>query len=184
MGTSGRGEPGWPRPGGVFHHTASRFGLPPRNCTLHGADVPLPDVAFLSSRLTARLSQAMGWLSARHDPPAEVHVSLAEVNFDVARDLDELFALRTGATETFLVRNSGHGTARSVTFRPRQTIASPDMAVFEAPTLPIAELTPGDCTAVAGQWSSGRCQPPYFVEVNWEDSRGVQRRTQYMSLPG
>lgn len=121
-------------------------------------------------------------MRAHYDPPAEVRVRLTEVTYQVPEDLGELLALRDGARETFLVSNVGSGTARSVTIRPRTTIASQEMAVFEAPNLPIAELTAGDCVPVGGRWSSGHCQPPYFVEVTWEDSQGHQVRTQHVTI--
>lgn len=151
-------------------------GTAPRNEeTGHGRT---REVSLANVWLDIRLGRGVARLRSRYSPPADVRVSLTEVDYEVPRDLDELFALRDGAAETFLVSNAGSGPARSVTFRPRSTLVSEDMAVFEASTLPVAELTAGDCVPVRGQWSSGRCQPPYFVDVRWEDSYGPQVRTQ------
>lgn len=140
-------------------------------------------MAFFSLRMADRISRGVARLRARYDPPADVKVALTEVTYRVPEDLGELLALREGAYETFLVSNAGSGTARSVTIRPRTTIASQTIAAFESPNLPIAELTAGDCVPVNGRWSSGHCQPPYFVEVRWEDSQGDQVRTQHVNIP-
>lgn len=140
-------------------------------------------MALLSSRLSIRLSRGVARLRARYDPPAEVEVGLREIDYEVPGNLDELLALEDGASETFLVRNAGSGTARTVSFSPRSTIASRKKATFRPVGLPIPELTAGDGVLVSGRWSSGRCRPPYFVEVRWEDSRGAQVRTQHVSLP-